>query len=61
MHKLIIDDTSEEFIKSKCTCSFCTSTHQSIDEWNFFKAKTNLQRRMLNVVKNIERENKIKV
>ena len=58
MTKLIIDDTPEEFTKSNCGCSFCTSTHLSIDEWNFFKPTTNLQRRMLKVVKKIERKPK---
>jgi len=60
MPKLIISE-GEEFTKSKCTCSFCTETHLSVDEWNFFKPKTNLQKRMLNVVKNIERKNKNKI
>ena len=59
MPKLIIDDTGEEFTKSKCTCSFCTSTHIILDKWNAFKPKTHLQRRMLNVVKSIERKNQI--
>ena len=61
MPKLIIDDTPEEFTRSKCTCSFCTSTHIILDEWNAFKPKNNLQKRMLNVVKSIERKNKIKI
>ncbi len=59
MPRLIIDDTPEDFTKSRCPCSFCTSTHLSGDEWGAFKPKTNLQRRMLNVVKSIELKNKI--
>lgn len=51
MPNLIIDDTGEEFTRSKCDCSFCTSTHLSVDEWKAFYPKTNLQKRMLNVVK----------
>jgi hypothetical protein len=58
MPKLIIDDTGEEFTHSECDCSFCTSTHLSVDEWKAFYPKTNLQKRMLNVVKSIERKNK---
>ena len=58
MGTLIIDDNSEEFTHSKCTCSFCISTHDILNEWKAFKPKTNLQRRMLNVIKNIERKNK---
>jgi len=48
-----------KFTRSKCTCSFCTETHSIIDEWKTFHPRTNLQRRMLNVIKNIERKNKI--
>ena len=60
MPKLIIDDTQQDFTKSRCACSFCTSTHDIIDEWKKYYPKNNLQKRMLNVVKKIERKNKIK-
>ena len=58
MYKLIIDDTPEEFTKSNCSCSFCSSTHLAADDWNFFKPKTNLQKRMLKVVKKIIKTSK---
>jgi len=56
--KLIIDDNSEEFTHSKCQCSFCISTHQILDEWKCFKPKTNLQKRMVGVIKKIEKKYK---
>ena len=45
-----------KFTRSNCTCSFCTSTHDIIDEWKKYYPKNNLQKRMLNVVKSIERK-----
>jgi len=47
-----------EFTQSKCQCSFCISTHDILDEWNAFKPKTNLQKRMINVIKKIEKKYK---
>ena len=58
MGKLIIDkNKSNTFIRSKCRCEFCTSTHDIVDnKWHKFIPKSYLQKRMLNVVKNIEKK-----
>jgi hypothetical protein len=58
MGKLIIDkDNSKIFTRSNCKCEFCVSTHNIIDnKWDKYIPKSHLQKRMLNVVKNIEKK-----
>ncbi len=59
MPKLIIDDTPEKFTRSKCTCKFCVETHQIVDnDFDKFTPKTNLQNRMMKVIKKLERKYK---
>jgi|TARA_B110000259_G_C14034389_1_gene408500 hypothetical protein len=49
------DNNGENFSKSKCKCNECIMMHISQKEWKKFKPKNNLQRRMLNIVKKIEK------
>jgi len=55
--KLIIDDFKDnDFKRSECDCSFCKETHNIVDnEWAVYKPSNNLQRRMLKIIKNIEK------
>jgi|UniRef100_A0A6C0IZF9 hypothetical protein len=53
---VIEDKDTEQFSLSNCTCEKCFSMHLAQVEWTSFKAKTSLQKRMLNVVKNIEKK-----
>ena len=50
---------NEDFTKSDCKCDFCDSTHKSTTEWDNFTPNTNLQQRMVDVVKRIERRVKV--
>jgi hypothetical protein len=56
MGKLIIDDKSVSFTKSKCKCEFCLDMNNP----SFFKVKDNVGKRLLAVIKNIEKREKIK-
>ena len=44
----------EEFTPSMCNCLECTRMEMASREWDSFTPKTALQRRMKNVVSNIE-------
>jgi hypothetical protein len=57
--KLIIVNENEldEFTVSECKCDFCQDIHRKVREWNTFKVKTRLQKRMKKVVKDIEDKN----
>ncbi len=46
---------NEDFTKSNCKCEFCDSTHKSTIEWDNFTPNTNLQQRMVDIVRRIER------
>ena len=50
------DEDGEPFSLSKCACNDCLLMHLSKKEWGFFKPKTNLQKRMMKVVKSIEKK-----
>lgn len=55
--KLIIDDTPQKFTRSKCECKFCKETHEIVDnKWSNYIPKNNLQRRMLKIIKKIEKK-----
>ena len=55
--KLIIDDTPQKFTRSKCECKFCKDTHDIVDnKWCNYIPKNNLQRRMLKIIKKIEKK-----
>lgn len=58
MDKKIIEDDKDKFTKSDCKCSFCITTQNSVDEWKDFTVKTNLQKRMKEVVSEIEKRSK---
>lgn len=51
------DKDCDEFTVSTCSCAECLSTHASVVEWNTFKPKNALQRRMLQIVAKIEADN----
>jgi hypothetical protein len=53
---VIKDENGEIFSMSKCTCNDCLLMHLSQKEWDIFKPKTNLQKRMVQVVKSIEKK-----
>ena len=45
----------ETFTKSDCKCEFCDNIHKSNKEWDDFTPSTNLQQRMVDIVRRIER------
>ena len=51
---VIEDKDCEKFSLSKCTCDQCLYMHLAQKEWDNFKPKTNLQKRMKRAVKKIE-------
>ena len=54
MGKLIIDNTPEPFTRSNCNCNFCKEMNDETD----FEAKTNVQNRLLEAIKRIEKRAK---
>ena len=61
MGKFLVVPTEESFTQSTCTCEFCLETHQAVRAWERYKktpTKTNLQKRMISVVKRIEKRHK---
>lgn len=52
--RLIICDETEKFTQSECDCDFCNSMHEAQEQWETYQVKSNLQRRMKNVVNRIE-------
>ena len=58
-------DDEEKFRTSNCSCDFCVDTNNSIRQWAKYeeidkKNLTHLQIRMLDIVRRIERRNKIR-
>lgn len=53
---VIPDEEEETFSTSSCNCKECTLVHIAQIEWDTFKPKTKLQRRMITVVAKIERD-----
>ena len=51
MGKLIIDDNSAPFTRSKCKCEFCLDMNNT----STFQVKDNLSKRLLGVIKKIEK------
>lgn len=51
---IVVSDHSEQFCRSNCDCDFCLDMHNSVREWNSFVPKNQLQKRMMQVVANIE-------
>ncbi len=52
---IIPDNEVEHFTTSKCNCIECMRMHLAQKEWETFKPKNRLQKRMLDVVKRIEK------
>lgn len=52
-YKLIIDDTKEK-TDYKCNCQWCINTRKLGLEFDHYEPKTNLQRRMSNIIKELE-------
>lgn len=52
--KIIRENSKEKFSQSTCDCEKCREIHRSQKEWETFKPKTNLQKRMMDVIKRIE-------
>ena len=51
---VIPDDEGETFSRSDCKCEFCIHMHNCNVEWESFICKTQLQRRMKEVVSKLE-------
>jgi len=57
MGKLIIsEDNSESFTRSKCKCDFCLDMNNT----STFQVKDNLSKRLLGVIKRIEKRERKK-
>jgi hypothetical protein len=54
---VVSDEKTEQFSVSKCDCDKCKSMHLSQIEWDIFKPKTQLQKRMKKVISKIEKRN----
>ena len=52
--KLIICTDDEKFTDSECNCEFCKQMKGEVAAWNTLVPKTNLQKRMVDVIKKIE-------
>jgi hypothetical protein len=48
------DSEVEPFTKSECSCNICKEINECEKEWDTFSVKTNLQKRMKDVVLSIE-------
>ena len=48
------DEEVEPFTKSECKCVICKKINECEQEWDTFSVKTNLQRRMKDVVLSIQ-------
>ena len=57
---IVSDEEEESFSISTCTCEECKLMHSTQVEWKSFIPKTNMQKRMLNIVSKIENDIKKK-
>ena len=48
------DSEVEPFTKSECSCNVCKEINECEREWDTFSVKTNLQKRMKDVVLSIQ-------
>ena len=59
--RLIIDDEeNEKFTRSECICGFCKEMNEEADNFYSNVPSTNLQKRMLDIIKKIEDREKAK-
>ena len=54
---VVSDEETEQFSVSKCDWDICKRMHLSQIEWDIFKPKTHLQKRMKKVIRKIEKRN----
>ena len=52
--EVIRENCEEKFSHSTCECEKCKEMHNAQKEWEKFKPKTRLQKRMMDVIKRIE-------
>ena len=50
----VADSEVEPFTKSECSCNVCKEINECEREWDTFSVKTNLQKRMKDVVLSIQ-------
>lgn len=50
----VADSEVEPFTKSECSCNVCKEINDCEREWDTFSVKTNLQRRMKDVLLSIQ-------
>jgi hypothetical protein len=53
---IIFKNNNEKFTESKCDCLICLDIKKENKLWNSYKITTNLQNKMKNVIKNIEKK-----
>ena len=51
---IVPDDQGEPFTRSDCKCEFCIHMHNCNVEWSSFICRTQLQKRILEVVSKLE-------
>lgn len=57
MNTCTVPDTpKEKFSRSSCDCELCLKMHLSVLEWNTFTPTTAMQRRMMEVISKIEKQ-----
>jgi len=58
--RVIITEDKDDFVESECACNVCQSMNEVDEEWDSFTPKTNLQKRMKDVIARIETREKKK-
>ena len=58
--RVIITEDKDDFMESECACKVCQSMNDVDEEWDSFTPKTNLQKRMKDVIARIETREKKK-
>ena len=54
MFKIVPDDENEKFTESDCNCAFCWEMKRMNSDWRCFEPKTQLQKRMKEVARELE-------
>ena len=58
--RVIITEDKADFVEWECACNVCQSMNDVDEEWDSFTPKTNLQKRMKDVIARIETREKKK-